>query len=178
MQNKINYFNFFLEKEDFITLLKIINNIEWSSIGIDTEGDNYSTHFTHTLIDSKNGIEIDNNELLNKILFKINKFYKKKYLPHNLYVNYSKYGDDIRIHTDRVTNKKNKTFILYCTDSWDVNWHGDLIFYNKDFNIIGGMLPYPNSAVCFDSNILHTVKPLSRDCKVGRKALVFQLEEI
>jgi hypothetical protein len=52
------------------------------------------------------------------------------------------------------------------------------LFYDKDFNIIGGMLPYPNSAVCFDSNILHTVKPLSRDCKVGRKALVFQLEEI
>jgi hypothetical protein len=178
MQNKINYFNSFLGEEDYITLLKIINNIEWNSIGIDTEGDNYSTHFTHTLINSKNGIEINNNELLNKILFKINKFYKKKYLPHNLYVNYSKYGDDIRIHTDRITNKKNKTFILYCTNSWDVNWHGDLIFYDKDFNIIGGMLPYPNSAVCFDSNILHTVKPLSRDCKVGRKALVFQLEEI
>lgn len=177
MQSKIDYFSSFLKEEDYLTILKIINNIGWNSVGIDTNKDNYSTHFTHTMIDSKNGIEIKDNQLLNNILNKINKFYKTKYLPHNLYVNYSRYGDDIRVHYDRITNKKNKTFILYCTDSWDVNWHGDLIFYNEKYNIIGGMLPFPNTAVCFDSNILHTVKPLSRDCKIARKALVFQLEK-
>lgn len=180
IKERIDYFNNFLNQEDYEELLKYIKNIPWGKFVCDLPDDKYDTnyisHFCHTLISEKKGIR-PKEKIFNKILNKIQKKYNCNYLPHNLYFNYYRFGDEIRTHYDKYTNGKNKTFILYCTKQWSNDWHGNTIFYSKDsLNIIGGIVPYPNTAVCFDSNILHTSDPISKYCLEKRIILVYQLE--
>ena len=70
-------------------------------------------------------------------------------------------------------------FKWYCTKNWNLNLHGNTVFYSSDAKqIIGGSIPYPNTAVCFDSNILHSATPISKFCNEKRLLLVYQLEKI
>jgi len=177
MKEKIDYFKDFLNKEDYEEILKYIENIPWGKVVMDIPNEeNYVSHFCHTLIYKDKGTK-PKEKILNKILNKIQKIYNHKYLPHNLYFNYYKFGDEIRTHKDKNTNGKNKTFILYCTKQWSNDWHGNTIFYSKDaLDIVGGIVPYPNTAVCFDSDIFHTSDPISKYCLENKVILVYQLE--
>ena len=178
----IDYFSNFLNQKEIDELFKIVNNLSWKDIGQDInkteDTEQYSSHLVVTLINSSKGIK-PKEKILNTILIKLNSFYKENYLPHNLYFSYYKFGDEIRIHKDRKTKNKNKTFIFYCTKTWNLNWHGNTVFYSPDAKqIIGGSIPYPNTAVCFDSNILHSATPISKFCNEKRLLLVYQLEKI
>jgi len=177
----IDYFNNFLNQKELEELFKIVDNISFKDVGVDIPGsvnkDKYASHLALTLINSPRGMK-PKEKILNIILKKIQDYYKEEYLPHNLYFSYYKFGDEIRMHTDRNTGKKNKTFIFYCTKTWDLNWHGNTVFYSSDaLRIIGGSIPYPNTAVCFDSVILHSATPISRFCNEKRIILVYQLEK-
>jgi len=177
----IDHFKNFLNQKELEDLFKIINNLSWKDTGVDIsqsiEANKYSSHLAVTLINSPKGLK-PKEKILNIILKKIQDYYKEEYLPHNLYFSYYKFGDEIRMHTDRNTGKKNKTFIFYCTKKWDLNWHGNTVFYTNDaLQIIGGSIPYPNTAVCFDSNILHSATPISKFCSEKRILLVYQLEK-
>ena len=175
----IEYFNNFLNEKELKDLFKIVNNISWRQIGLDINDKiPYTSHFSHTLINSKNGVT-PKEKILKTILKKIQDHYKCEYLPHNLYFNYYRFGDEIRAHTDRDTpGKKNKTFMFYCTKRWDVNWHGETLFYSSDgLKVSGGSIPYPNTGVCFDSHIHHSAVPISRFCNEKRIVLVYQMEE-
>jgi|TARA_R100001132_G_C3271805_1_gene93891 hypothetical protein len=185
----IDYFDNFLNEEELKDLFKIVDNISWKDIGGDI-GDKipYASNFTHTLINSKRGINPE-EKILKTILKKIQDRYKCKYLPHSLYFNYSRFGDEVRVHTDRDTSnslrevgntvrKKNKTFMFYCTRRWHLNWYGETLFYSFDgTEVTGGSIPYPNRAVCFDSDIPHSPVPISRFCNEKRIVLVYQMEE-
>lgn len=175
--DKINYFYNFLNQKELKELFNLVDNISWGKFVTDIPGQpKYASHLCHTLIDSTKGVK-PKEKILNVILKKIQEHYKCEYLPHNLYLNYYRFGDEIRVHQDRNTNKKNKTFIFYCTKQWDLNWHGNTLFYSQDSStIIGGSVPYPNTGVCFDSDILHTSDPISKNCLEKRIILVYQLE--
>ena len=174
----IDIFTNFLPSDIYQEIFNISRNLSW--LPWKKLDKKYSTHFHLPIIDEKNSLEINKiNKPYNFIFKEIKKIYKKTYQPHNLYYNHCKHGDEVGVHTDRNTNKKNKTFILYLTDFWDADYHGETMFYNKEKNrILAGSMPFPNSAVIFDSNIPHSVSPISKLVCLDRIVLVSQMEAI
>lgn len=172
----IVYFNKFFSDEDYKSLLERIDNIGWKDRGEDYDNSNYSTHYNLQLINEKDGQKNSNLPIVNTALKRLKDSIPEDYYPHNVYFNSYKFGDEIQAHVDKQTKtKNNKTLIIYCTKEWKVDWHGETILYNNN-EIIGGSLPMPNSAICFNSAILHSSAPISRYCKELRNILVFQLE--
>jgi Rps23 Pro-64 3,4-dihydroxylase Tpa1-like proline 4-hydroxylase len=50
--------------------------------------------------------------------------------------------------------------ILYPHEQWHINWGGETIFFNPEqYEIIKSILPIPQRAVVFDSNIHHCSRP-------------------
>jgi hypothetical protein len=175
----IDYFQNFLNEKELGDLFKFVDRISWKQIGIDIPDNKATTsHFSHTFIQSKKGIQ-PKEKILKIILKKIQDHYQASYLPHQLYINYYRFGDEFRTHADVLTgDQDNKTFMLYCTKKWSVNWYGQTLFYSPDhLNVIGGSVPYPNTAVCFDSHIPHSAVPISRFCNEKRIILIYQMEK-
>ena len=177
----IKYYDNFFTKKDYISLLSHIDTIGWKNRGQDVIGDenDYSTHYNLQVINETEGVEYMTGiaaPLFREALEIVKESIGEEYYPHNLYFNSYKYGDEIRTHVDRETStKNNKTLIIYCNKTWKRDWHGETLLY--DGNILkGGNLPMPNSAILFDSNIDHSMAPISRYCKELRNILVFQLE--
>jgi len=50
--------------------------------------------------------------------------------------------------------------LLYPHENWHVNWGGETIFFEPEkYEILKSILPIPNRAVVFDSNIYHCARP-------------------
>jgi hypothetical protein len=175
---EINIYNNFLPKHIYQEVYNISRKVSWLAWK-KLDGDN-STHLHVPLIDEDKSVPLSNIDLPYNFIFqKIKTLFNKTYQPHNLYFNLYKYGDEVSIHTDRNTNKENKTFILYLTDHWEANYHGETIFYNKEqTEILKASIPFPNSAVIFDSSIPHTAAAISKKVYMDRIILVAQMESL
>lgn len=171
----IQLFETFLPNEIYKEFKILATSINWSNQKkLDSK---YSSHFTHTIPKElyKNKIPAPFNFIFNKL----SHVDKVEYRPHSMYFNVYKHGDECGIHTDNITNGKNKTIIIYLTETWKADWHGETLFYSQDDKkIIGGSIPYPNNAVCFDSSLQHGVSPISRFCTEDRLIFVAQMETV
>ena len=167
--------NFFSDKV-YQNFLNDVNNLPWFDSKI-LDG-KYSTHFNNTLISSNTPVK----KLEKKYKFivdKINGTFNSSYYPHNMYYNCYKHGDECGIHQDRVTKEDNKTLIIYLTKEWKADWHGETLIYDdKEDEIAGGVKPYPNTAMMFDSKLKHGVSHISKFCTATRTILVLQMENI
>jgi hypothetical protein len=116
--------------------------------------------------------------LHSKILNMLNKKYKIFIKPYDIYYNSYKFGNEMEIHADKTTQEGlNRTIIIYLTETWLPEWHGETVFYDDQRkNIIKTIVPYPNSAVIADARIFHTAVPISKFCLNNRYILVFQTE--
>ena len=176
MSIKLEKFNNFLPLEIYREIYTISRNITWDNPKKLDSG-KFSNHMNKVLIDRDEAIE-PNLKCYKYIFNKINDIYDKNYLPHNLYFNLSQHGNECGIHNDRITKPNNKTFIIYLTDNWDADWHGETLFYKEDKrDIFAASIPFPNDAVVFDSNINHSVSPISKFCLTDRIVLVAQMED-
>ena len=172
----IVYFDKFFSDEEYKSLLSHIDQIGWKDRGQDYSGSRYTTHYNLQIVNQKEGKKDIETPLVKTALSKLKHTFGEDYYPHNLYFNNYKFGDEIQAHVDRETStKNNKTLIIYCTKEWQQDWHGETLLYNEN-KIVGGNLPMPNTAICFNSKILHSMSPISRYCKELRNILVFQLE--
>ena len=176
MKEPIKYIKNFFKEKDYTEVLNYIDTIGWNERGQDFPGSTYTTHYTGQIINKKKGEKNIKIPLVKKALNNIKLLLKQEYFPHNLYFNSYKFGDELQAHADKVTKtKNNKTLIIYCTKQWHKDWHGETLIYNED-DVIGGCLPMPNTAIIFDSVLLHSMAPISRYCRELRNILVFQLE--
>jgi hypothetical protein len=79
------------------------------------------------------------------------------------YVNYSNPCTVDVVHTDCHTSQQNiYTIIHYANYAWDVNWHGETLFYNDECSeVIYSSLIKPGRVILFDSLIPHSATPPS-----------------
>lgn len=170
------YFKYknFLKKDLYEKIYNISRNIDWQNkVRLDGK---YSTHLTHQIINSR----ITTPKLkqpYTELVEVISNTLKVKVFPHNMYYNIYQHGNECGIHTDRETRNTNFTFILYLTDKWKADWHGATTLYNdSETDVLFSSIPYPNTALIFDSRIKHGVTPISKLCFTDRIILVLQLD--
>ena len=127
-----------------------------STLGLD-EVDNFKTkntvdggQFCHRLLDTNTNTRSTLYEGFIKV-FDIINYENTIRVKCNLNLNKTGYKKTSHqpIHID-VSSKENKSLIYYVNDS-----DGDTIFFNKKLKEIKRVTPKKNTAVLFDSNILH-----------------------
>lgn len=96
------------------------------------------------------------------------------------YINGYTYGTDAYLHPDTDYKEypqdhdcKMETVMFYINSTWDPNYAGETVFVENG-DIFQSILPKPGRAVCFDSEVLHGARPLSRACYLLRQVLVFK----
>lgn len=93
------------------------------------------------------------------------------------YANLITVGIDQRMHTDD-PSETSKTMILYLNETWNVDWAGDTVFWDRERReIIKSILPKFNTAAIFPGNIWHGVRPVSIFCKEPRITLMFKTKK-
>jgi len=171
--SKFFKYNNFLSKNLYDKIYKISKNIKWE-ISPKLDG-KYSNHLTYQIIDSslkKSRLKQPYKELVDYV----SKRLKVKVFPHNMYFNISQHGNECAIHKDRNTQNSNITFILYLTEEWKADWHGETMLYNEEeTEVLFSSLTYSNTALIFDSGLKHGISPISKFCLQDRVVLVLQL---
>lgn len=74
------------------------------------------------------------------------------------YINYSTSNTVDFLHADVSENDNNAYTILhYCNHTWNVNWHGETMFYSDDCQeVIYSQIIKPGTVLLFDSRIQHS----------------------
>jgi SM-20-related protein len=94
------------------------------------------------------------------------------------YANLITVGIDQRLHYDDKENDS-KTVIIYLNETWNVDWAGETIFWDREKReIVKSILPKFNTAVIFPGNIWHGVRPVSIFCKEPRITLMFKTKKL
>jgi hypothetical protein len=78
------------------------------------------------------------------------------------YVNYGTSNTVDVLHADDVTNsdKKSYTLLHYANYDWNINWHGETVFYDdRCQEVIYTQIIKPGSVLLFDSRIQHSAVP-------------------
>jgi 2OG-Fe(II) oxygenase superfamily len=98
-----------------------------------------------------------------------------------VYVNGYTYGTDGYAHIDDVWIKKkfgedalSETTVVYLNENWHVDWGGETVMFDAEGDVTASVVPRYGRIFSFDSNILHTARPVSRACTVLRKVIVFK----
>ncbi len=78
------------------------------------------------------------------------------------YINYSSSNSVDNIHADVFDEQNSYTILHYANHTWDVNWHGETIFYSDNCDeVIYTQIIKPGAVVVFDSRIQHSAVPCS-----------------
>ena len=79
------------------------------------------------------------------------------------YINYNTSNSVDQIHSDVDGDSTNAYTILhYANHTWDINWHGETLFYNDDCSeVIYSQIIKPGTVIVFDSRIQHSAIPCS-----------------
>ena len=173
-----------LEPKDYYSLFNHCKAQAWRFTSKATKT-MHEYHLNHPVLSIKTGMQPtpithykNLDPLHSNILNILNKKYKIFIKPFDIYYNSYKFGNEMEIHADKTTKEGfNRTIIIYLTETWLPEWHGETVFYDdRGENIIKTIVPYPNSAVISDARIFHTSVPISKFCLSNRYILVFQTE--
>lgn len=79
------------------------------------------------------------------------------------YINYSTSNSVDFLHSDVDENDNNVYTVLhYVNHTWNVNWHGETIFYNDNCSeAIHAQVIKPGTVLVFDSRLQHSAVPCS-----------------
>jgi len=92
------------------------------------------------------------------------------------YANGLQYGSDGTLHTDSVV-PWSYTCVYYPHETWDPDWAGETLFFNRSkTEIIGACHPRPNRLCVFPGTTFHVARGVSRLCPVLRITLMFKTE--
>ena len=178
-ENFIDYIPNFLPKKEFDLLEKEIQNIKWdfNSFALNDKNENkFSRNCNYTFLEEDKPVDNFNNFIISKL----NDLYNTKFMPHNGYFNSYQFGNEMEIHTDRITKINfNRTVILYINSCsfWDVGWGGQTLIFDKSKDkVLHSSIPFRNSLLVFDGLLPHGMVPLSRNCFERRIILVYQTE--
>ncbi len=100
----------------------------------------------------------------------------KQYKAYRAYCNHAAYGDMLFTHVDCLANSNELTALWYICPTWDIEWGGETMFYNKDDDCVFACSPKPGRLALFDGAIKHAGRPPNRICYKSRYTLAFKLE--
>jgi len=101
------------------------------------------------------------------------KFFADDFLVRS-YANAITQGLDQRIHTDDFCTGS-KTLILYVNKTWNVDWAGETIVWDRvKREINGSFLPKFRQGLLIDGSAWHGVRPVSSYCNQLRMTLMFK----
>tara|TARA_Y100001963_G_C6622248_1_gene372304 strand:+ start:107 stop:736 length:630 start_codon:yes stop_codon:yes gene_type:complete len=140
----------------------------------DKSRDNYPTPFPHITITDKTISE----SITKKMNDLITSYYSGEDLElYQIYGNVYTAGMQGTIHNDigNLNISNSKTIVYYLHKEWDVEWGGQTYFYDDNYEIIDGVVPYSNRLILFnDVGVKHGVSPISNRCIYKRMILTFK----
>jgi SM-20-related protein len=115
---------------------------------------------------------------LNGIIKNIWEYIKPTYFLNDTlvrcYANAITTGIDQRTHTDDPL-QGSKTLIIYVNKTWNVDWCGDTILWDRENRtILSSILPKFNCGLLINGNQWHGVRPVSAYCHDIRMTLMFK----
>jgi hypothetical protein len=154
------YENAFDQRENF-KLYDIIINSQFTRTNIDVYFLNNldrDAKWWH-LIDPKSEL----STLINpKYMSRIDKINWDNVAITSQYINYGTSNTVDVLHADDVTDSANQSYTIlhYANHRWNINWHGETIFYSDDCQeVIHSQIIKPGTLVIFDSRIQHSAVP-------------------
>ena len=97
---------------------------------------------------------------------------------HRVYANGQTHGLPGDLHQDVIGEEPGKYFTLlyYSHGRWEPQWGGHTMFSDPVTEQVLSVYPTPNTAVFFDSTILHAGLDPTRHCRNLRVTVAFKLE--
>jgi hypothetical protein len=118
--------------------------------------------------------DLTNNDFYSDFFFnRILEITEQDFELVRVYANGQTYGQPGHLHVD---GECTDTFLYYANPEWDVSWGGHTVFCNSETLENFSFLPKPNSALLFDSHILHCGMDPSRHCYDLRISIAFKLK--
>jgi len=139
-------------------------------------------HFGQRSVSSGLGfwmLDLDDDPLFTDTLLKqIEKDAGKKFELSRVYANGQTTGLCGSLHQDVVDAPDGKyyTVLYYANKNWNPVWGGNTVWFDKDGLEIRQQYPTPNTAVMFDSKILHAGMEPSRHCTELRVTVAWKLK--
>lgn len=95
-------------------------------------------------------------------------------VPVRVYANGHTYGGDGFLHRDQ-SEPGHFTTIYYAHQTWEPNWAGETVFFNKEQDdILRAVYPKPGRIVHFPGYIMHAARSPGRDCPALRAVIVLK----
>lgn len=92
------------------------------------------------------------------------------------YINYSSFNSVDNLHADAFDEKNAYTILHYTNHTWNVNWHGETMFYGDNCDeVIYSQIIKPGTVVIFDSKIQHSAVPCSSASDTPRFTIATKL---
>ena len=96
------------------------------------------------------------------------------HIPVRVYANGHTYGGDGHLHHDQ-SEPGHYTTIYYAHQTWEPNWAGETVFFNKaQTDIIRSVYPLPGRLVHFPGYIMHAARSPGRACPALRAVIVLK----
>ena len=91
------------------------------------------------------------------------------------YCNAAYYGDMLITHRDCNPKDKNVvTALWYICKSWDLEWGGETLFFDKQQETAFAVNPKPGRMAIFEGSLLHVGRPPNRICTEPRYTLALK----
>lgn len=126
-------------------------------------------------------LDLDDDPLFTDTLLKqIEKDTGKKFELQRVYANGQTHGLCGSLHQDVVDAPEGEyyTVLYYVNKIWNPVWGGNTVWFDKDNVEIRQVYPTPNTAVMFDSNILHAGIEPTRHCTELRVSVAWKLKVV
>jgi Rps23 Pro-64 3,4-dihydroxylase Tpa1-like proline 4-hydroxylase len=122
-------------------------------------------------------MDLDNDSFFVDTMFsKICDVTGKKFALERVYANGQTHGLSGNLHQDQIGgNGEYHTFLYYPGPFWNPTWGGYTVFHNPVDDTIYSQYPTPNSAVLFNSEILHAGLEPTRHCTDLRVTIAFKM---
>ena len=171
-----------LPPDMFAEVLQYLNRPMW---GVNKSDPNYQSHKLFW------GMQLRKEKFFNTDVFNhVKKLINERDVSiHQILANAQSTLQDGSPHCDSV-NPKGRTFILYANEAWDYQWGGQTIFFDRtkvenrekkeieevvNSLDIHHVMPIPNTAVYFPSNMIHYAMGPNRDFYGIRYTIAYHL---
>jgi hypothetical protein len=176
---KIKQYKDVLDTETFDILDRYLRQPKWA---LSVSDPKYSPHKVFW------GMRLDDEPFFNKKVFSIvEELTGKKFITTSILANAQSTLQDGAPHVDSESTDT-YTFILYANKTWDYQWGGQTIFFDRyryedseevmNSDSVYSVYPIPNTAVFFPSNMVHFGSSPSRDFYEMRYTIAYHLKEI
>ena len=115
--------------------------------------------------------------LLNQRYFDLPEFKNKRIETIRQYINFSTADTVDMVHVDSLSSMTGAYTILhYGNFTWNINWHGETVFYDPPAGeIVFSTTVKPGRVVIFDSNIPHSARSPSKLADYGRYTIATKI---